>query len=241
MLRETLKTTDLPRDDNSYRVGDTKPVIVDRWFNPYRAPKSDRARAVVRDVTGQVQSLESYRKLRQRARRPKDQEAFEGIVSAIVCDLIHFHLLRKDGGLVVTRSNTILGKRSRYRPQIYNQTFPAVLDRLATPEMEFVAQAKGHPLYFEAGPPRHTIRPAKRLVTRIEDHCLTFDDLTTTAEGELIVLKSSPQGFWDEADLIEYVETEATRAYREEMRAINSWLDEADLAFDHDSDPNQKV
>jgi hypothetical protein len=107
--------------------------------------------------------------------------------------------------------------------------------------MEFIAQAKGHPLYFEAGPRRTTIRAAKRLVTRIEDHGLTFDDLTTTAEGELIVLKSSPRGFWDEADLIEYVETEATRAYREEMRAINSWLDEADLAFDHDSAPNQKV
>jgi len=165
MLRETLITTDpdLPRDDNPYPICDTRPVIVDRWFNPYRAPNSDRARAVVTDVTGQVQSLESYRKLRQRARRPKDQEAFEGIVSAIVCDLIHFHLLRKDGGLVVTRSNTILGKRSRYRPQIYNQTFPAVLDRLATPEMEFVAQAKGHPLYFEAGPRRTTIRPPTSL------------------------------------------------------------------------------
>jgi hypothetical protein len=78
-------------------------------------------------------------------------------------------------------------------------------------------------------------------VTRIEDHRLTLDDLTTTAEGELIVLKSSPQGYWDEADLVEYADTDATLAYRDEMRVINSWLDEADLAFDHDTTPNLKV
>jgi hypothetical protein len=151
MLRETPIPAGPDVLQNKYPICDAEPVIVERWFNPYRAPKSDPARAVVRDVTSQVQVLEDYRDLRQRARRPKGQQAFEGIISAIVCDLIHFHLLGKLGGLVVTRSNTILGKRSRYRPQIYNQTFPVILDRLATPEMAFIEQAKGHPLNFECG------------------------------------------------------------------------------------------
>jgi hypothetical protein len=213
----------------------------DTWFNPYRAPKTDRARAVVNDVTNQVQNFERFEMFRKRARRPRDQQAFEDSVSAIVCDLIHFHLLGQPGGLVVTRSNTILGKRSRYRPPIYNQTFPVILDRLASPQMAFIEQYKGHPMNFEGGRCRTTIRLAWRLVNRIRDHGLTFDDLTTTAEGELIVLKRSPHGFWDEADMIEYGDTEATIAYREEMRAINSRLDSADLDFDQETAPALKV
>src|SRR5262245_50255052 len=161
LLDETIRRSDC----DPPTMCDLEAIPQDTWFNPYRTPQTGKALAVVRDVTGQVQSLENYRNLRQRARRPKDQQAFEGIVSAIVSDLIHFHLLGKQGGLVVTRSNTILGKRSRYRPQIYNQTFPVILDRLASPEMAFIDQAKGHVLNFEADPCRTTIRPAKRLVT----------------------------------------------------------------------------
>src|SRR5262249_48232753 len=193
------------------------------------------------DVVTQVQGLEHHDGLRKRARRQADQEQFEASIAAIIADLIHFHLSSAPGGLVITRSKTVLGRRSRYRPPIYNKTIPDILDRLATPEMAFIEQAKGRQLSFD-GPARRTIiRPGSRLIRRIEQHGLTFGDLTVTADGELIHLKGMRRGWWDEADLIDYEETETTTRYREEMRGINAWLAAADLSFDYTAFPELKV
>jgi hypothetical protein len=213
----------------------------DTWFNPYRLPKSERAWAIVRDVVGQVQSFEQHFGLRERGRRQTDQERFEASIAAIIADLTHFHLSGAPGGLVITRSKTVLGRRSRYRPPVYNRTMPDILDRLATPSMAFIEQSKGRQLSFDGPPRRTTIRPAPRLIRRIEEHGLTFQDLTVSADGELIHLKGTRRGWWDEADLIDYEETETTVRYREEMRVINTWFAAADLSFDHSAFPELKV
>jgi hypothetical protein len=210
-----------------------EPSSRDTWFNPFRAPKTERARALVGDVLLQVQNYEDFLKLRQRARRPTDQESFEATVRAIISDLIHFHLTDHSGGLVVTRSKQILGKPSRYRPAVYSRTFPVIVDRLASPEMAFVEQSKGHVLDFELGVrKRTTLRPGSRLLSAITERGLTLADLTTSTDGELIVLKSEPRSWWDEASYIEYQDTEVTERFREEMRTINRWLEAADLSFD---------
>jgi hypothetical protein len=213
----------------------------DTWFNPYRLPKTERAWTIVRDVLGQVQSFEQHFGLRERGRRQADQERFEASIAAIIADLTHFHLSNAPGGLVITRSKTMLGRRSRYRPPVYNRTIPDILDRLASPSMAFIEQSKGRQLSFDGPPRRTTIRPAPRLVTRIEEHGLRFDDLTVSAYGELIHLKGTRRGWWDEADLIDYEETETTARYREEMREIDTWLAAADLSFDHHAFPELNV
>jgi hypothetical protein len=223
---ELLRADDTLADDADVAPQDT-------WFNPYRVPKTEQARAVVRDVLNQVQGLEEHDKLRKRARKQADQERFEASVTAIIADLIHFCLSKAPGGLVVTRSKTVLAKRSRYRPPIYNKTLPAILDRLSKPEMAFIEQSKGRTLNFEGPARRTTIRPGRRLIKRIADHELTFDDLTVSTDGELIHLKRSRRGWWDESDLIEYEDSETTIRYRDEMRAINAWLEAADLDFDY--------
>jgi hypothetical protein len=86
---------------------------------------------LIEEVLRQVQNFERFEGLRQRARRPADQETFEATVTAVIADLIHFHLTGWPGGLVVTRSNQLLGRPSRYRSAIYSGTFPVILDRLA--------------------------------------------------------------------------------------------------------------
>jgi hypothetical protein len=226
-------------DDVLPENGDDAPQ--DTWFNPYRLPKSERAWAIVRDVAGQVESFEQHFGLRERGRRQADQERFEASIAAIIADLTHFHLSGAPGGLVITRSKTMLGRRSRYRPPVYNRTIPDILDRLATPSMAFIEQSKGRQLSFDGPPRRTTIRPGPRLVSRIEEHGLRFDDLTVSADGELIHLKGKRRGWWDEADLIDYDETKTTTRYREEMRAINAWLAAADLSFDHSAFPELNV
>ena len=131
------------RDVRSFGEPDGEPS--DPWFNPYRLPATERAHEVVREVAGQLQALSRrYHSLRQRKRRPDDQQRFEAIVAAVIADLIHHHLSGSPGnGLVVTRSKNVLARQSRYRPAIFTEAFVTVLDLLAAPEMDFLVQQKG--------------------------------------------------------------------------------------------------
>jgi hypothetical protein len=213
----------------------------DRWFFPYRVPKTDRARAVVADVVQNLRGYEKHGGLRKRARKKTDREMFEATITAIAADLIHFHLLGRKGGLIVTRSKKILGRKSRYRPQIYSTGFVTILDRMSTPEMAFVKQVKGEALNLQGERRRTTIGPGWRLVDRIEEHGLTFEDFTTTSDGELIILKRAPRDFWDVPGLMEYSDNHVTNKFREEMRTINAWLAGADIQFDQQSAPDHRV
>ena len=193
--------------------GEDDEVSADPWFNPYRVPVTDRARAVIQEIAGMLQVLERYHNMRQRKRRASDQQRFEAIVAAVVSDLIHHHLSGSPGaGLVVSRSKKVLAKRSRYRPQLLTETFVVVLDLLEAPEMDFVIQDIASGTLQERR--RTTIKASPRLIGRIEEHGLSFED------------------FFDRADLIEYKDTSTTRRYRDEVQAINAWLKSADVTFD---------
>lgn len=205
----------------------------DIWLNPCRVPKTERARALVGEVLQQLQNYEDFKKLRQRTRRQADQGLFEATVTAVIGDLVHLQLTGRSGGLVVTRSKKILGRPSRYQSTIYNATFPAILDRLSSPELALAEQSKGHTFDFESGGrKRTTIRPGWRLISAIERACLSFDDLTTTAGDEPIVLKTARHGWWDRSGYLDYEDTDITRLYRRETVAINTWLEAAELSFD---------
>jgi hypothetical protein len=115
----------------------------DRPFNAWRIPKAEKAKAIVQDIIGQVQVYEQYYGLRKRRRKSTDQQAFEATVSALICDIAHHYLTEREGGVFVTRSNQVLGQRSRYRSVAYGKCLPTIIDRLATPEMAFVKQEVG--------------------------------------------------------------------------------------------------
>jgi hypothetical protein len=242
LLRKRLFRRQVPEDHppKTFGQADAEPPP-DPWFDAYRIPATERARDVVRDIAGQLQALERYRELRQRKRRPEDQQRFEAIVTAVVSDVVHHYLSGRPGaGLVVTRSKKELAKRSRYRPPILTETFVTVLDLLASPEMQFITQDIGGRNQREAR--RTTIKAGPRLVTRINDHCLTFADLTLSESEEVILLKgkrrlkeNGREDFFDRGDLIEYEDSPTTLRYRQEVEAINAWLKQAEIAFDKDT------
>lgn len=203
----------------------------DRPFFPYRCAKSDNVRAIIQDVLTQVQNFELHDKLRKRRRREADQVSFEATISAIICDLIHLHLTHPDRLLAITRSNQILGSKGRYRPAAYGKALPVILDRLASPEMNFIKMSVGNQNPF--GPARQTaINASKRLTSRITQHEVTLDDLGALDGDEIIILKRAKEDRWDEAEKIEYEDTPQTHRYRKTLRTINQWLDTADISFD---------
>jgi hypothetical protein len=233
-MKGSIKRRPEPKVDEEPQLPPARP------FNPWRTPKTDRAKAVVGDVLNQVQNFEKYLRKLQRRRKAADQQTFEATITAVICDLIHHHLSRQGDGVFITRSNQILGRKSRYRPLAYGKSLPDTLDRLATPEMEFVAQQLGglNPFF---GDRRTIIRAGKRLITRIEEHGITFDDLGESEEQEVIVLKETKADYWDEGELAEYKDTPDVVRYRQQMHAINSWLADADLNVDESVVENGKL
>src|SRR6185437_16543879 len=77
-------------DDSAAKAKDTR-------FNPSRIPLSDAAKAIVADVQGKLLNYERFLHPRRRARRPTDQERFDRMVRAIVCDLMHAALVDPQG------------------------------------------------------------------------------------------------------------------------------------------------
>lgn len=210
---------------------DLPDLLRDHPFNPWREPRTERAKAVVQDVVNQLQDYEVQFQLRQRKRRKADQETFEATISALVCDLIHHHLTASGNGVFITRSHVQLGQVGRYKPRAFSKTLPDILNRLSSPELAFLEQKMGHKGFF--GPARKTtIRAGERLITQILEHGITLDDLKRSDNEEVIHLKRTKDGYWDEASLIDYEDTPTTTLYREQMGKINSWLEQADLEFD---------
>lgn len=203
----------------------------DRPFNPFRAPKTAKAQDIVADVQGQLQSYERENSLRQRQRKPADQQTFEATVAAVVCDLMHRSVIKPTGWVSVSLSNRDLGRASRYRAAAMNKTLSDILKRLAEPELALVEMEIGHQGYF--GPARRTVMKAGSvLLTRLRDDGIGLDDLTQSMGQEVVILKQAKDDYWDEGGLVEYDDTDQTRQYRDEVQTINAWLAQADIQFD---------
>ncbi len=215
----------------------------DRPFNPYRCPRSEKAKAIVADVTNQLQNYEKHRRPRKRARKPTDQAIFEETVSAVVCDLIHSYLSDPTRKVFVGLSNRSLGRKSRYRPSsALGKKLSALLESLSAPEMAFVEMVKGSRVQEwddEIGVryerKRTTLWTGPRLISRIEEHELDFDDLGQSEFEEIIILKAEKKHPKDNGQLMEYEDTPDTIRFRDELRAINMWLAEAGIELDRDA------
>lgn len=203
----------------------------DRHFNPWRMPRTEKSRAVVAEVLQQLQAYEESHQLRQRRRRQGDQETFQATVSAIISDLTYHHLMEREAGVYITRSHRYLGRRSRYRPAAYGKTLPDILDRLGSQELAFLDMELGTDCPF--GPPLETsIRAGRRLLALAQEHDLQPEDFGLDHAQEVIQLKRAKKGGWDKGDFAEYADTQETIRYREQVQAINGWLEAAEIDFD---------
>lgn len=222
----------------------------DRRFQSFRVPRSDAARALVADIINQIQNYERHFGLRKRARREADQEIFEATIAAVVCDAIHRFCEDPDGKIAVTRSHTVLGRKSRYRAASLGTTLPTLLDRLSAPEMDFIRMEMGsrweemvEGAIMQTVGRQTTIQAAPSLIRRIKDNDLWFTDLDTSESEEIIILKAE-KARGESGDWLEYEDTPDTLHYRSELRSINEWLSQADIEFDQmsasDIDPNAR-
>lgn len=215
----------------AFRPGDPEDTLRDRPFEDFRVPRTDKAKAVVADVLNQMQHYEQHCDLRKRKRKVDDQKTFEATVATIVCDLCHRWISEPEGWVAVSLSNDTLSRAGRYKSPALNKTLPTVLERLASADMRFIELNKGFRGYFNNGR-QTTIRAGKRLISRIEDHCLNLSDLAVEAHQEVIILKTERTDVFTHGKPIDYQDDDKTVLYRGQMHRINGWLAQADILLD---------
>ncbi|MER8399920.1 hypothetical protein [Mesorhizobium sp. M1348] len=211
---------------------DDEDDVRDRRFNAYRFASAENTKCIVAEATRLLLNYEHRSGLTRNKRRAADQETFDLTVDAILSDLMHHHLVDHSEGIYVTRSNRVLGTKSRYRPRAYSKVFPRILDLLAKPELGYVRQDKAAPI---AGASKSTvIRPGPTLLSRMDDGDVDTDDLDEHPHSETIILKrlKDADDYWDEGGLEQYSDTLTTERYRYELDTINQWLAAADLRYD---------
>jgi hypothetical protein len=203
----------------------------DRFFNPLRQAKTAPAKALVEDVTRQLQGYESHFKLRKRSRKKRDLGIFNRQIEAIICEAVHRHLTGASKRIAISLSNRHLGRKDS-ESKILNNVLSQNIKNLASPEMAFLElqagnQKTGEVTSFWAG---------KRLKTRINERKLTYSDLTLEKSINVIELREVKAYGQAKGKLIKYPETELTTQYRDEMEQINAYLRDSDICYQGDRD-----
>ena len=214
-----------------------------RAFNPFLRAKADNLLQLIAEVQTQLEGYEAFHQTRKRARRPADQVTFERTVEAILCDLCAVVLEPADHDSVhLPLSNKTLRTKSRYKGTALGKTLPDILKIMAAPEMDFVMLEKGHSTFkivddelnvAFAGGRQTIVKPGPKLLSRIERFSITRDDIGPAPEEEVIILRAPKHHPNSVAEYEEYEDDEATLAIRDQMIAINAWLEGADICCSH--------
>lgn len=214
-----------------------------RAFNPFLRAKADNLLQLIAEVQTQLEGYEAFHQTRKRARRPADQVTFERTVEAILCDLCAVVLEPADHDSVhLPLSNKTLRTKSRYKGTALGKTLPDILKIMAAPEMDFVDVERGHSTFKSvdeelklafAGGQQTIVKPGPKLLSRIERFGITRDDIGPAPEEEVIILRAPKHHPNSVAEYEEYEDDEDTLALRDQMIAINAWLEGADICCSH--------
>lgn len=203
----------------------------DRFFNPNRFAKTKNAKTFIADVTKQLIGLEKHDGLRQRARKKSDEEIFRRQIEAIACEAAHRYITDPSKRVAIGLSNQKLSRKDS-ESKILNNTLSQNLKNLARPEMAFIEleagnQTLGLVTTFSAG---------KRLIVRINELKLTYNDFGVERSKNVIELRGAKNHKGGKGKLIKYEETDLTRQYKDEMEQINAHLSKADICYQGDKD-----
>lgn len=212
----------------------------DHFFDPYRVPSEDNASELVDEALQNLKAYENHHGLRQRKRRPADEERLRAAVTAVICDVAYQAVTNPERGVAISLSKRILGRKGRYSAPAYTKVLPKIIDILSSEEVDMLVVEKG-----EENPFRHsrrtTLWPGGRLNSRLMKCHFMPDDFRREDRGEVIILKRTKEDFWDLGEVVDYPDDETTNRYRDEVEAINAWLRDADITVHETELPDSEV
>ena len=210
-------------------------VESDPWFNPHLGPNnaSSAASARTHAVIGvPLLAVKTYK--RKRALSDENLNTLYRVMIKLLANLIQHYLIGSPGeGIPVPRSHKELAKkhaRNRYEPFSFPRSFPKMLDALS--DLGFAKVTLGKYSGFPGQSKRTTVRAGPKLIALIQEHKVTLEDLSGRYDEEIIILSRAKHGYGDEGERIDYKDNATTERFRKELRAINEWLDRADISFE---------
>lgn len=213
-------------------AGDSAPK--DTRFSPSRWAATEKARALVEEVRSQLLNYEARFHPRKRLRRLPDQQRFDRIVSAIVCDLAHCALTAPGAWRHIS-----LSKRESAQDaagaSFMTEARIDIIRWMAEPEMDWLELRKAAQVRNPFGGQQSTIRASARLRRYMEDWEIGLEDLGRDPEllGDPVILRGPK--LKGQAKTLPVPEGEPAATYRSELLRLNDWLARADIVCDgHD-------
>lgn len=225
---DTSNTATAP---NASSVPDSQATV--RLFSPEWVAGTAKAKELVAFLREEILTYEELCKIRNRARRPRDQETFDFMVERLVCDLCRIHFAVPKGSLRISRSNAMIKPRSKYSDPTHTRTRNSLLDMMASEALQLVKLSVGGRYWSEDQGLISTVAPGDHLTKAINRFGVTIEDLRYAPVGQTIWLKrrKDEEDFWDKPGFIEYEDTEEVVAYRDEVERINTHLARANLTL----------
>lgn len=201
----------------------------DSWFDQWMIAKGEPLKQLVSSMLGGLTAHERAGKTRQRKRKTEDQLRYEACVEVLACNLAYEVLKPSPSGRIAVRR----GKRytqTRYDNRFLSpKVFVSILDRIA--QMDWITQETGSSL---AG--LSTISPTEWFATRTYERGVSFADFGRSEYEELVILTQKAK-YVTETGLkkikanIDYPDCPEADAIRNEVRLLNCFLENSDLAF----------
>ena len=202
----------------------TEPLIV--TFDPQRRAADPDLKAALKLFTAHLEKQESFLGTRKRARTERDRRAFLLSVEVIAINLLIAAMVSPDAVLAVPRGHAAIWKQGRYSNSVYGQHFIDILDLLERLELteRLTSGFRFSPQHRQPT----TIRPTPALSGHLPLEGTSWTDFKREEEPEVIILKpvKDPKG---QASPIDYQDTKLTVKWRREIKAINGWLQGANI------------
>lgn len=186
----------------------------ERPFDPSRTPCTSKAETFVQTIIKMLEEHEALFGSRKRKRRAADQLRFERMLSALACDLAVIVLTEGTKAIYISRSHQELGRSSRYGNPASSKTLPAILDRLASQQVDLISMTLGFRTDTGEGK-KTTVRPSNKFHRLVRDHALCASDIAECERPEPIELKACPPSQGKKAQRIDYEDTAKTLASEE--------------------------
>lgn len=204
-------------------------------FDPQRRAASGELRAAIKSLIAVLEQHEADLGLRRRVRKEADRKSFHLAVEAIACNLAAIPLLDPERPLAVPRSSGVMWAKGRYRNPVYGQHFLDVLDLMARPEVELIAELRrGYRFAADKKQPSSII-PTAAFAALVPPPLICWDAFGRAEEPEVLILKGAKGDDTGISDAIDYPETRETRRMRRDVQRINDWLRKAPLRIERDT------
>lgn len=212
----------------------------DGRFNPSRLPATAKAQGLVNEVRRQLLSYEAKFHPRKKRRRPQDQERFDRIVTAIICDLAHGALTDSEAQRHISLSKRRTG-HDAIGASFMTEARIEIIEWMNRPEMDWLELNKAAQVRNPFGGQQSTIRASARLRKYIDSLDIELADFTRDPAlmGEPIVLKGCKVR--GKAKALPLPIDEPVDTFRAEMACINTALAQAEVAcVDFDKHGNER-